>query len=114
MSYKRSIERPRYQSLNPFTYFITDNISVSGDPYLIPTLTDKYAISYTLNNKWFFEAYYIYNKDPLAVLSFQDNENSTTQNIDTNIIKDVNYSFDNAFLIFLAVSVSTHFDHVAS
>ena len=27
-------------------------------------------------------------------MSFQDNENSTTQNIDTNIISDINYSFD--------------------
>ena len=115
MSYKRSIERPRYQSLNPFTYFITDNISVSGDPYLTPTLTDKYAISYTLNNKWAFEAYYTYNKDPLAVLSFQDNENSTTQNIDTNIIKDVNYSFDISYATslfswwYLSVYTSTYY-----
>ncbi len=93
-SYKRSIERPRYQSLNPFTYFITDNIYNSGNPNLIPTMKDKYLINYTYNNKWTFEAYYIYKKDPLAILSFQDNENSTTQNIDVNIINDINYSFD--------------------
>lgn len=93
-SYKRSIERPRYQSLNPFTYYITDNIYNSGNPNLIPTIKNKFLINYTYNNKWTFEAYYIYKKDPLAVLSFQDNENSTTQNIDANIINDVNFSFD--------------------
>ena len=94
ISYRRSIERPRYQSLNPFTYFITDNIVNNGNPNLVPSIKNKYMVSYILKNKWTFEAYYIYKKDPLALLSFQDNENSTTQNIDANIISDINYSFD--------------------
>lgn len=94
VSYRRSIERPRYKSLNPFSYFITDNIVNNGNPTLVPTIKDKYMVSYTLKNKWSFEAYYIYKKDPLALLTFQDNENSVTQNIDTNILSDINYSFD--------------------
>ena len=94
VSYRRSIERPRYQSLNPFSYFITDNIVNNGNPNLVPTIKDKYMVSYTLKNKWSFEAYYIYKKDPLAILTFQDNENSVTQNIDANILSDINYSFD--------------------
>ncbi len=93
-SYRRSIERPRYQSLNPFSYFITDNIVNRGNPNLAPTLKNKYMISYTIKNKWSFEAYYINKKDPLALLAFQDNESSTTQNLDINIISDINYSFD--------------------
>tara|TARA_R110000787_G_scaffold17143_3_gene54117 strand:+ start:15990 stop:18395 length:2406 start_codon:yes stop_codon:yes gene_type:complete len=115
MSYKRSIERPRYQSLNPFTYFITDNIYNSGNPNLVPTLKDKYTISYTLNNKWDFEAYYIYKKNPLAVLSFQDNENNTTQIIDANIISDINFSFDISYTTslfswwYLSVYTSTYY-----
>ena len=115
VSYKRSVERPRYQSLNPFTYFITDNIFNSGNPNLSRTLKDKYSISYTLNNKWSFEAYYIYKKDPLAILSFQDNENSTTQNIDANIIRDNNYSFDITYATslfswwYLAVYTSSYY-----
>ncbi|MCF6308321.1 MAG: TonB-dependent receptor [Flavobacteriaceae bacterium] len=94
VSYRRTVERPRYQSLNPFSYFITDNIVNNGNPNLIRTIKNKYMVSYTLKNKWAFEAYYIYKKDPLALLTFQDNENSTTQNLDANIIKDINYSFD--------------------
>jgi hypothetical protein len=115
INYRRSVERPRYQSLNPFTYFITDNIYNSGNPNLVPTLKDKYAISYTLNNKWTFEAYYIYKKDPLAVLSFQDNENSTTQNIDANIINDLNYSLDISYTTslfswwYLSIYTSTYY-----
>ena len=94
LSYRRSVVRPRYQSLNPFSYFITDNIIRSGNPNLIPTIKTKYMLSFTHKNKWFFEAYYIYKKNPLAILTFQDNENSNLQNIDANIINDVNYSLD--------------------
>ncbi len=93
-SYRRSIQRPRYQSLNPFAYFITDNIINRGNPNLVPTIKNKYMLSFSHKNKWFFEAYYIYKKNPLAIITFQDNTNSSLQNIDANIINDVNYSFD--------------------
>tara|TARA_B100000795_G_C22797719_1_gene440236 strand:- start:20 stop:2425 length:2406 start_codon:yes stop_codon:yes gene_type:complete len=115
MSYKRSIERPRYQSLNPFTYFITDNIMNMGNPNLVPTIKNKYQISYILKNKWTFEAYYIYKKDPLALLSFQNNENNSTHNIDANIISDINYSFDISYTTslfswwYLSVYTSTYY-----
>jgi len=98
VSYRRSVERPRYQSLNPFSYYITDNIVNNGNPNLVPSIKNKYMLSYSLKNKWSFEAYYIYKSDPLAVLSFQDNENSTTQNIDANIISDINYSLDISYV----------------
>lgn len=115
LSYRRTIERPRYQSLNPFSYFITDNIVNRGNPNLMPTIKDKYMVSYYLKNKWAFQAYYIYKKDPLALLTFQDNESSTTQNIDANIISDINYSFDITYYSsifswwYLSVYTSTYY-----
>ena len=115
VSYRRTIQRPRYQSLNPFSYFVTDNIVNNGNPNLVPTIKDKYMVSYHLKNKWSFDAYYIYKKDPLALLTFQDNENSATQNIDANIISDINYSFDITFYSpiyswwYLSVYTSTYY-----
>ncbi|MFK5983494.1 MAG: outer membrane beta-barrel family protein [Flavobacteriaceae bacterium] len=114
-SYRRTIQRPRYQSLNPFSYFITDNIVNNGNPNLGPTIKDKYTLSYYLKNKWSFEAYYIYKKDPLALLTFQDNENSVTQNIDANIISDINFSFDISYYSaifswwYLSIYTSTYY-----
>ena len=115
MSYRRTVERPRYQSLNPFSYFITDNIVNNGNPNLVRSIKNKYLVSYHLKNKWSFEAYYIYKKDPLAVLSFQDNENSATQNLDANIISDINFSFDITYYSpifswwYLSVYTSTYY-----
>jgi hypothetical protein len=115
LSYRRTIERPRYQSLNPFSYFITDNIVKNGNPNLTRTIKNKYMASFYLKNKWSFEAYYIYKKEPLAVLTFQDNENSATQNLDANIINDINFSFDISYRSpifswwYLSVYTSTYY-----
>jgi len=114
-SYRRSIKRPRYQSLNPFTYFVTDNILLNGNPDLVPSITDKYLLSYTYKNKWFFEAYYISMKDPLTVLTFQNNENSITQTLEDNIIRDNNFSLDITYASsvlpwwYLSVYTSTYY-----
>lgn len=94
LSYGRSIHRPRYQSLNPFKYFITENNFNSGNPNLVPAIEDRITLSFDHKNKLFFSLYYQNVKDKLALLSFQDNNNSTLRSIDTNLLKEYQYSFD--------------------
>ncbi len=94
LSYKRSIIRPRYQALNPFTYFVTDNILSKGNPELIPTIKNKILLGYYLKNKWEFETYVIFTNNPLHQLIFQNNENNTIQTLQANIVKDLNFSID--------------------
>ena len=98
LSYKRAIQRPRYQSLNPFKYFITENIYNAGNPDLVPAIENKITLSYDYKNKLFFELYYQYFKNSLSILTFQDNENRVIRNIDTNLISDFQYSFDIVFV----------------
>ncbi|MBV1923702.1 MAG: outer membrane beta-barrel family protein, partial [Flavobacteriaceae bacterium] len=93
-AYARRLERPRYQSLNPFKYFINENNYNGGNPNLVPAIDNKYSISYSYKNKLVFEAYYIDRKNKLSILTFQDNINSTLRNVDVNLISDINYSFD--------------------
>lgn len=94
VSYKRSITRPRYQSLNPFKYFITDNSFNEGNPNLTPAIDDKITLSYSHNNKWFFDAYYWYTKNDLQLATFLDNPTQTVQQIDVNMLYNYQYSFD--------------------
>src|SRR5690606_7640582 len=58
LSYSRSIERPRYQSLNPFRYYITERNFNGGNPNLVPAIEDKITLTYDYKNKLFFELYY--------------------------------------------------------
>jgi len=98
VSYKRTIQRPRYQSLNPFRYFITENNFNGGNPNLVPAIESKIMLSYDYKNKLFFELFYQNLKNNLSVLTFQDNESRTIRNIDTNLIKDFQYSLDITYI----------------
>lgn len=94
LSYARRISRPRYQSLNPFKYFLNENNYNGGNPNLKPSIDNKITASYALKNKWFIDVYYQEAKNSLSTLTFQDNENQTLRNIESNLIGDFQYSLD--------------------
>ena len=94
IAYNRSIVRPRYESLNPFKYFITENNFIGGNPGLVPSIGDKFTLSYIYNNKLTFDLYYENVKNGLGNLSFQNNENSTLRSEYANLIEEYQYSFD--------------------
>ncbi|OAD90973.1 hypothetical protein A7A78_03930 [Aequorivita soesokkakensis] len=94
LSYSRSIERPRYQSLNPFKYFLTDRDFNSGNPNLEPAIEDIITLAFDHKNKLFFEFYYQNIENSLEELTFQNNSNSILERVDANLIKSYQYAFD--------------------
>jgi hypothetical protein len=115
LSYKRAIQRPRYESLNPFKYFITENNYNAGNPNLVPSIENKFTFSYDYKGKLFFEFYYQHIKNSLSILTFQDNQNRVLRNLDANLISDFQYSFDIVFVDsikpwwFLQIVTSTYY-----
>ncbi len=94
INFARRIERPRYQSLNPFKYFLNENNFNGGNPNLVPAIDSKITISYNYKSKWFVDVYYHHTDNALSTLRFQDNENSITRTVDANLIQDFQYSVD--------------------
>ncbi|PQB05440.1 outer membrane beta-barrel family protein [Aureitalea marina] len=94
LSYARRIDRPRYQSLNPFKYFINETNFNSGNPSLRPETNNKIALSYNYNNVLTVEAYYEHSNNSLSTLVFQDNETRVIRTVDANLIEDFQYSLD--------------------
>ncbi len=94
LSYSRSIERPRYQSLNPFKYFITERDFNGGNPNLLPSIEDIITLSFDHKNKLFFEIYYQNIENNLEILTFQNNNNNLLGRVDANLIKSKQYAFD--------------------
>ncbi len=94
VSYARKIDRPRYQSLNPFRYFINENNFNIGNPNLVPAIEDKITLSYSHKGKWFLEMYYQHIDNSLEILNFQDNENFTLRQLDANMVDYFQYSMD--------------------
>ncbi|HEY4064249.1 MAG TPA: TonB-dependent receptor [Puia sp.] len=50
VNYGRRIDRPAYQDLNPFLFFLDQYTYQSGNPYLQPQYTNNFELSHTYNN----------------------------------------------------------------
>ncbi|HET7119509.1 MAG TPA: TonB-dependent receptor [Hanamia sp.] len=72
LSFARRIDRPDYQSLNPFIYYVDEYTYREGNPYLKPQFINSTELSYTLKQKY------------SAVLSY-----SNTSDIMTQVIRQV-------------------------
>src|SRR5690554_84301 len=93
-NYKRSIERPSYQDLNPFTFYLNDNIVVVGNPKLMPTYKDHYVAGSSVTSFLTLEAYYINKKDNIVELALQDNLTNQIIYAPVNMDKNIEYGFD--------------------
>ncbi|UKM63972.1 TonB-dependent receptor [Flavobacteriaceae bacterium GSB9] len=93
-NYNKRIYRPRYGQLNPFKYFLNDNVYVTGDPNLKPQVDDSFILGYTLNKKYTLEAFYRYENNPAIEILFQDNDENILKYINTNIDKSLSYGLD--------------------
>jgi outer membrane receptor protein involved in Fe transport len=50
VNYGRRIDRPAYQDLNPFLFFLDEYTYQAGNPYLQPQFTHNVELSHTYNN----------------------------------------------------------------
>jgi iron complex outermembrane receptor protein len=57
-NYGRRIDRPNYQDMNPFTYPLDRFTLYAGNPFLQPTFSYNYELSYTLLNRYTATLYY--------------------------------------------------------
>ncbi|HUZ58044.1 MAG TPA: TonB-dependent receptor [Hanamia sp.] len=79
LSYARRVDRPDYQSLNPFIYYIDEYTYREGNPYLKPQFINSAELSYTLKQKY------------SAVLSYSKTSDIMTQIIRQNDSTHVTY-----------------------
>ncbi|WP_299121361.1 TonB-dependent receptor [uncultured Winogradskyella sp.] len=96
-SYKRSITRPSYTDLNPFTFFLNENTIVLGNPNLIPTYLDHYKIGTNFLEHFTVEAYYINYDGDIVELPRQNNSTNVIAYTPTNLDKKTEYGFDFSF-----------------
>lgn len=94
LDYSRRITRPRFQSLNPYRYFLNENNFQIGNPNLQPGISNKISLNYTFKNKLSFDLYWDRTEDANAILPFQNNENRTLRSITDNLRYDQQFSLD--------------------
>ena len=96
-SYKRSITRPSYTDLNPFTLFLNENTVVVGNPNLTPTFRDHYKIGVNFLKHFTVEGYYIDYEGAISQLPRQNNQTNIIAYTPTNLDKRTDYGFDFSF-----------------
>ena len=94
LNYSRRIDRPRFQSLNPYRYFLNENNFQEGNPNIQPAIANRIEFSYSYKSKLIFNLYYDRIDNAMAGLSFQDNENLTIRKFNTNLNYEQQYSLD--------------------
>ncbi|WP_400075704.1 TonB-dependent receptor domain-containing protein [Winogradskyella sp. R77965] len=100
-SYKRSITRPSYTDLNPFTFFLNENMVILGNPNLVPSYRDHYKIGTNFMEHFTVEAYYMNYDGDIVELPRQNNQTNIVAITPTNLDKKVDYGFDFAFDYYL-------------
>ena len=93
-NYKRSIVRPSYTNLNPFTLFLNENTRVLGNPNLLPTYIDDYKIGVEFLRYFTVEAYYMNFDGDIAEIPRQNNDSNIIEWTPVNLDNKVDYGFD--------------------
>ncbi|MDN3491555.1 TonB-dependent receptor domain-containing protein [Winogradskyella bathintestinalis] len=96
-NYKRSITRPSYTNLNPFTFFINENTVVLGNPNLVPTYIDHIVLGTNFLENFTVEAYYKNFDGDILELPRQNNVTNIIAFTPTNLDKKVEFGFDFIF-----------------
>ncbi len=108
-NYKRSIQRPDYQSLNPFKLFLNDNTIVVGNPNLQPVIVNHGVVGTTLFGNYTVEAYYKTSKNNSFELPRQNNEESILTYVPVNLDETVEFGLDFATYFNVLANWSVYF-----
>ncbi|WP_089319426.1 outer membrane beta-barrel protein [Pontibacter ummariensis] len=76
--YSRRINRPRYDDLNPFIFFLDPYTLAKGNPNLKPQYTDSFQMVHTFKSSYNISLGYSNTKDYIAEIPEQNNEDTTT------------------------------------
>ena len=101
LEYNRRIERPRFQSLNPFQYYINENNVKEGNPALVPGIANKVLFNYSYKGTLFFDLYWDRVDRSPSVLSFQDNQNQLLRTVNDNLDYTQQFSLDITYANFV-------------
>ena len=96
-NYKRSITRPNYTNLNPFTFFINENTVILGNPNLVPTYQDHFKVGVDFLKHFAFEFYYDTYNGAIGELPRQNNITNVVAITPTNFDKRTDFGFDFSF-----------------
>ncbi|MES2651042.1 MAG: TonB-dependent receptor [Bacteroidota bacterium] len=90
-SYSRRIDRPSYDALNPFVYYLDQYTYNKGNPFLKPQYTHNFEVSYTFMQKYLLSLNYSRVNDVITQVLLPDEEKKALYQTNANLAKNVTY-----------------------
>lgn len=90
-AYSRRVDRPNYQQLNPFVFYMDPYAVDEGNPYLNPQFTDNFEIGYSYK-QFTFSLNYADTRDLITQISQQDEITRVIKVIRKNLGRAQNYA----------------------
>ena len=92
ISLSRRIDRPGYNQLNPFRFFVNTNTFRSGNPFLQPQFTWSTELNYTFKQRYYMAFNVSYTLDNLNHGIIRDGDKELVLITPLNIDKQTSYS----------------------
>ena len=90
LSYSRRIDRPNYQDMNPFQFFLDQYTYRQGNPYLKPQTSHNIEFSYNYKGQLNLSANYTYTTDIINDILKQNDSTHVTFQTKENVAKRTN------------------------
>lgn len=97
LSMSRRIERPSYRQLNPFRVFLDPLTSATGNPFLLPEITNSFELTHTFKEQYITKIGYSRTKDNMLTILAPDVQPGTVLQTDKNLAKYDYYNFSFGF-----------------
>ncbi len=88
--YSRRINRPYYEHLNPFIFYIDKYTTAQGNPYLKPSYTNAFELTQTLKKSYNLVLGYNLTTDFIAEVPFYNSKENITVFMQSNVDKYTN------------------------
>ncbi|MBD3748733.1 MAG: TonB-dependent receptor [Sphingobacteriales bacterium] len=93
-SYSRRIDRPSYDALNPFEFYLDQYTFQRGNPFLNPQFTNSYEVSYTYKKQYNLSVNYSLTNDVITQVLLPDNAKKALYQTNKNLDKQINYGIN--------------------
>jgi outer membrane receptor protein involved in Fe transport len=90
-SYSRRIDRPSYDNLNPFVYYLDQYTYNKGNPFLRPQYTHNFEVSYTFMQRYMLSLNYSRVNDVITQVILPDESIKALYQTNANLAKNIMY-----------------------
>jgi outer membrane receptor protein involved in Fe transport len=97
LNYGRRIDRPSYQDMNPFRYFLDQYAYQQGNPYLKPQFSNNVELAHVFKGVLITTARYSQTSDIINDILLQNDTTKVTFQTKDNVAKSTNYGVSVSF-----------------